>query len=147
MSSFTLNERLANGSADLGTHGICRVLLKNNAHFLWVLLVPEVDAEVTEMHHLDEEQYASVCHSMRVFSQWMKQQPGVEKVNVAAIGNQVRQLHIHIVGRHSQDIAWPGVVWACSEKQAYTPERYDEMQKSLGEIWRRDLQSLSQPQS
>jgi diadenosine tetraphosphate (Ap4A) HIT family hydrolase len=130
-SHFVLHDRLANGCADLGTHGICRVLLKNNAHFLWVLLVPEVDAEVTELHHLDEEQYASVCHSMRIFSQWMEQQPGVEKVNVAAIGNLVRQLHIHIVGRHSQDIAWPGVIWACSEKLAYTPERYEEMQKSL----------------
>lgn len=141
-TSFTLNERLANGSADIGRHGICRVLLKNNAHFLWVLLVPEVPAEVTELHHLDEAEYASVCASIRVFSQWMEQQPGVEKVNVAAIGNQVRQLHIHIVGRHSQDIAWPGVIWACSEKLAYSAERFEEIQASLKELWRRDLQSL-----
>ena len=138
-SHFVLHDRLANGCADLGTHGICRVLLKNNAHFLWVLLVPEVDAEVTELHRLDEEQYASVCHSMRIFSLWMEQQLGVEKVNVAAIGNQVRQLHIHIVGRHSQDIAWPGVIWSCSEKQPYEESRFQEIQEALKAIWRRDL--------
>ena len=111
------------------------MLLKNNAHFLWVLLVPEVDAEVTELHHLDEEQYASVCHSMRIFSQWMEQQQGIEKVNVAAIGNQVRQLHIHIVGRHSNDIAWPGVIWACSEKQPYEESRFQEIQEALKALW------------
>lgn len=133
-SHFVLHDRLTNGCADLGTHGICRVLLKNNAHFLWVLLVPEVGAEVTELHHLDEEQYASVCHSMHVFSQWTEQQQGVEKVNVAAIGNQVRQLHIHIVGRHSNDIAWPGVIWACSEKQPYEESRFQEIQEALKAI-------------
>jgi diadenosine tetraphosphate (Ap4A) HIT family hydrolase len=134
-SHFVLHDRLANGCADLGTHGICRVLLKNNAHFLWVLLVPEVGVEVTELHHLDEEQYASACHSMRVFSQWMEKQQGVEKVNVAAIGNQVRQLHIHIVGRHSNDIAWPGVIWACSEKQPYEESRFQEIQEALKALW------------
>lgn len=134
-SHFVLHDRLANGCADLGTHGICRVLLKNNAHFLWVLLVPEVGVEVTELHHLDEEQYASACHSMRVFSQWMEQQQGVEKVNVAAIGNQVRQLHIHIVGRHSNDIGWPGVIWACSEKQPYEESRFQEIQEALKALW------------
>jgi diadenosine tetraphosphate (Ap4A) HIT family hydrolase len=138
-SHFVLHDRLANGCADLGTHGICRVLLKNNAHLLWVLLVPEVGDEVTELHHLDEDQYASVCHSMRVFSQWMEQQQGVEKVNVAAIGNQVRQLHIHIVGRHSNDVAWPGVIWACSEKQPYEESHFQETQEALKAIWRRDL--------
>lgn len=123
--SFVLHERLARGSFDLGVHGICRVLLKNQAHFPWILLVPEVDATVTDLHHLSVEQYDAVCRSMRIFSAGMGQWPGVEKINVAAIGNQVPQLHIHIVGRHSGDIAWPGVVWSCSEKQAYAPEEVE----------------------
>jgi len=122
---FTLHERLARGSHDVGVHGICRVLLKDQAHFPWVLLVPEVDAAVTELHQLSAEQYDAVCRSMRIFSAGMARWPGVEKVNVAAIGNQVAQLHIHIVGRHAADIAWPGVVWSCAEKKAYAPEERD----------------------
>lgn len=117
--SFALHERLARGSFDLGVHGICRVLLKDQAHFPWILLVPEVDTTVVDLHHLTTEQYDAVCRSIRVFSAGMAQWPGVEKINVAMIGNQVPQLHIHIVGRHSGDIAWPGVVWSVSEKQAY----------------------------
>jgi diadenosine tetraphosphate (Ap4A) HIT family hydrolase len=123
--SFVLHERLARGSFDLGVHGICRVLLKNQAHFPWILLVPEVDAAVMDLHHLSAEQYDAVCRSMRIFSAGMARWPDVEKINVAAIGNQVPQLHIHIVGRHSGDIAWPGVVWSCAEKQAYTAEEVE----------------------
>lgn len=117
--AFSLHERLARGSVDLGVHGICRVLLKDQAYFPWVLLVPEVAAGVTELHQLAQEQYKAVCESIRVFSAGMAAWPGVEKVNVAAIGNQVAQLHIHIVGRHSGDAAWPGVVWSFGEKMAY----------------------------
>jgi len=120
--TFQLHERLARGSVDLGVHGICRVLLKDQAHYPWVLLVPEVSVDVTELHQLTAEQYVSVCESIRVFSRGMAEWPGVEKVNVAAIGNQVSQLHIHVVGRHSGDIAWPGVVWACAEKKTYSAE-------------------------
>ncbi len=124
-AKFSLHERLARGCVDLGVHGICRVLLKDQAHFPWILLVPEVPPEVTELHHLTAEQYRQVCESIRVFSAGMAQWPGVEKVNVAAIGNQVPQLHIHIVGRHSGDVAWPGVVWSCAEKRAYDPREIE----------------------
>jgi diadenosine tetraphosphate (Ap4A) HIT family hydrolase len=120
--TFQLHDRLARGCVDLGVHGICRVLLKDQAHFPWILLVPEVSAEVTELHELTAEQYVSVCESIRVFSRGMAEWPCVEKVNVAAIGNQVNQLHIHVVGRHSGDIAWPGVVWACAEKKSHSVE-------------------------
>lgn len=131
MTEFTLHERLAAGSADLGTHGICRVLLKNNAHFLWLLLVPEVAASVTELHHLTEEQYASVMNSIRAASVFVEQNFPVDKLNVAAIGNQVPQLHIHIVGRRKDDIAWPGVVWSCTEKKAHEPTQWLELQHKL----------------
>ena len=131
MTEFKIHERLAAGSADLGTHGICRVILKNNAHFLWLLLVPEVAESVTELHHLSEEQYASVTSSIRTISAFVEQNFPVDKLNVAAIGNQVSQLHIHIVGRRKDDVAWPGVVWACSEKQAYDTTAWEQLQETL----------------
>jgi diadenosine tetraphosphate (Ap4A) HIT family hydrolase len=134
MSAFVLHERLAKGCVDLGRHGMCRVLLKDNSLFPWLLLVPEVGAQVTELHHLDAESYKAVCESIRVFSAWMAEVPTIEKVNVAAIGNQVRQLHIHIVGRHSGDVAWPGVIWSCTEKLPYEENTFLQLQESLREL-------------
>jgi diadenosine tetraphosphate (Ap4A) HIT family hydrolase len=131
MTDFILHERLARGSADLGRHGICRVMLKNQAHFPWILLVPEVAAEVKDLHQLSEEDYLIVCASIRYFSQWMQDHLPIEKINVAAIGNQVPQLHIHIVGRRHDDVAWPGVVWSCNEKQSYADDEWILLQEKL----------------
>ena len=130
-NGFLLHERLAAGSADIGCHGICRVLLKNQAHFPWLLLVPMVPPEFTELHHLSDAQYTAVTDSIRVFSHWMEHAMHAEKVNVAAIGNQVRQLHIHIVGRNSQDITWPGVVWSCPEKIPYAEAEHERIKNLL----------------
>lgn len=131
IDGFLLHERLASGTSDLGCHGICRVLLKNQSHYPWLLLVPMVTAQITELHHLSAAQYAAVTDSVRVFSQWMEHAMRAEKVNVAAIGNQVRQLHIHIVGRNSQDIAWPGVVWSCPEKMLYADAEHERIKELL----------------
>lgn len=68
---FQLHERLARGTVDLGVHGICRVLLKDQAYFPWILLVPEVSTTIHELHELSAEDYASVCRTMRVFSRGM----------------------------------------------------------------------------
>ena len=128
MKEFRLHDRLAAGSADLGRHGICRVLLKNQAHFLWIVLVPEVPETITELHHLSEDDYRAVTFSIRAFSAFVEESFAVDKINVASIGNQVRQLHIHVVGRKQDDIAWPGVVWACSEKLPYAPAEWTRRQ-------------------
>ena len=134
MNEFQMHERLAAGSADLGRHGICRVLLKNQAHFLWIVLVPEVPETITELHHLSEDDYRAVTFSMRAFSAFVEENFAVDKINVASIGNQVRQLHIHVVGRRQDDIAWPGAVWACSEKLPYEPAEWTRRQNLIREF-------------
>ncbi len=120
--AFELDPRLASSTLPLGRLGASRVLLKNNAHFLWLLLVPEVEAEVTELHELPAELYGDVCFHTRQLSSWIKATFSVNKVNVAAIGNIVSQLHVHVVGRYYGDVAWPGTVWACEEKKPFTDE-------------------------
>jgi diadenosine tetraphosphate (Ap4A) HIT family hydrolase len=128
--AFELDPRLASSSLPLGQLGASRVLLKNNAHFLWLLLVPEVEAEVTELHELPAELFGEVCFHTRHLSGWIKDTFDVDKVNVAAIGNIVSQLHIHVVGRYRGDIAWPGTVWACEEKKAFSDEEILHIQTS-----------------
>ncbi len=116
---FQLNSQLADGGHDLGKHGICRILLKNNAIFPWFILVPEVDESITELHELRQSDYMSVCASIRRISRFADSHFQSEKINVASLGNIVRQMHIHIVARTESDPAWPGVVWGYSESRLY----------------------------
>ena len=127
MDSFKLNERLEKGGIDFGSHGICRVLLKNNSHFLWFILVPEIDSSITEVHQLSIAQYNSINHSTRFISEFLSKNFAPEKINIGNIGNVVRQMHIHVIGRTSYDPAWPGVVWSCSKKELYTEARIGEV--------------------
>ena len=118
--SFTLHPRLAAGGHDLGRIGGCRLLLKNNALFPWLLLVPEVADGIEDLHQLEIARYTEVMDAVRQVSEFVSRHFRPDKLNVACIGNQVRQMHIHIVGRSSGDPAWPGTVWAFDGKQAYT---------------------------
>lgn len=116
---FSLHPRLAAGGFDFGRMSGCRLLLKNNALFPWFLLVPEVESEIEDLHELEPERYREVMEAVRQVSEFVVRHFQPDKLNVACIGNQVRQMHIHIVGRSADDLAWPGTVWAFSEKEAY----------------------------
>jgi diadenosine tetraphosphate (Ap4A) HIT family hydrolase len=120
--SFTLHPRLAAGGFELPTLSGCRVLLKNNAIFPWLLVVPEVEEGIEDLHQLSPERYVEVLEVVRRVSEFVSTHFQPEKLNVACIGNQVRQMHIHVVGRSSSDPAWPGTVWASEEKRPYAEE-------------------------
>lgn len=131
--TFELDPRLAASSLELGVFRGCRVLLKNNAHYFWFMLVPEVDRKVTELHELSAPQFKEVSGAVRQFSTWVKGTFKPDKLNVAAIGNIVSQLHIHIVGRMETDPAWPGTVWACEEKKPFSQEEIRSIQKRFNQ--------------
>lgn len=117
--SFVLHPRLAAGSFELGRIGISRVLLKDNANFPWLLLVPEAPEGIEDLHQLSDGEYADVTAAIRRVSCFMTEHFRPEKLNVACIGNQVRQMHVHLVGRSPSDPAWPGTVWAFDGKRPY----------------------------
>ncbi len=123
--SFTLHPRLAAGTIPLGRLPGGLVLLKNNALFPWLILVPEVAENIEDLHQLDPDHYIEVARAIREVSQFVSEHFHPDKLNVACIGNQVRQMHIHIVGRSPDDPAWPGVVWSHNDKQLYDPEQVD----------------------
>ena len=116
---FFLNERLAAGGFEIARKFGCRVLLKNEANFPWLIIVPEVPEGIEDLHQLDEETLAGVMSAVRQVSIFVSDHFKPEKLNVACIGNMVRQMHIHVVGRFTDDPAWPGVVWAFDEKRKY----------------------------
>lgn len=120
--SFSLHPKLAEGGFDFGRIRGCRLMLKNNAVFPWFLLVPEVEQGIEDLHQLDAAFYAEVMEAVRLVSIFISEHFRPEKLNVACIGNQVRQMHIHLVGRSAGDPAWPGTVWAFEGKQSYDNE-------------------------
>ena len=116
--AFEIHPRLASGGFEIGRIGGCRLLLKNNAIFPWLILVPEVEGK-EDLHQLTAAEYDRVMAAMRRVSKFVSTHFQPEKLNIGCIGNEVRQLHIHIVGRSSSDPAWPGTVWAFGGKELY----------------------------
>ncbi len=102
---FVLNERLAAGGFEIARKFGCRILLKNEANFPWFILVPEVPEGIEDLHQLDEETFTEVMHGVREMSNFVSSHFQPDKLNVACIGNVVRQMHIHIVGRSPGDPA------------------------------------------
>ena len=127
--AFVISERLIAGGFDFGSCLGCRVLLKNNAHYPWFVIVPEVEDEIVELTDLNVEQYEDVMHLVYGLSLFIKDHFEVAKVNLGCVGIVVPQLHLHVVGRTEGDPAWPGVVWGDSEKKQYEQEEVDRIKE------------------
>jgi diadenosine tetraphosphate (Ap4A) HIT family hydrolase len=109
-NAFTLHPRLAADTIALGDWPLCRLLLMNDARFPWVILVP-ARPDLREIHDLPPAERATLIEEIARASALMQQAFKADKMNVAALGNQVPQLHIHIIARFAADPAWPNPVW------------------------------------
>ncbi|WP_372759440.1 HIT domain-containing protein [Litorivivens sp.] len=131
---FQLDERLAADTVVLGDLELCRVLLMNDAHYPWVILVPRRDnlREIYEMSDADQQQLQ--MESSRV-AERMSALFNAEKMNIAALGNMVPQLHLHHIARFTDDAAWPKPVWGVVPAKPYSTdemkERVAALQKAL----------------
>ncbi|MCK4706073.1 MAG: HIT family protein [Gammaproteobacteria bacterium] len=128
-SDFNLDPQLDNDCFVLGHLKTSRLLLLNNALVPWFILVPDTIA--TEIYELPHAQQLELLDEINIISNHLKQNFAVDKLNVAAIGNIVKQMHIHIVGRHVDDFCWPNVVWGANDKQPYTDEDVETIKKQL----------------
>jgi len=135
MSEFTLDPRLAADSVFIADGPLSQVRLMDDARFPWLVLVPRV-ASVSEWIELDGGQQRLLLAEVNQVGQLIRAQAGVEKLNIGALGNIVRQLHVHLVGRRAGDPAWPGPVWGSGTAQRFAQ---DERQR-LVDDWRQRLQ-------
>lgn len=119
--SFELNAGLAGDTYQVGDLPLCRVLMMNDRRYPWLILVPRC-ADVTEIHHLDDADRTALMAESCAVAETMERLFQPRKMNVAALGNVVSQLHVHHVAREESDPAWPGPVWGHSEAQAYEAE-------------------------
>jgi diadenosine tetraphosphate (Ap4A) HIT family hydrolase len=118
MAAFTLHPRLAADTHFLADMALCRVLLLDDARFPWLILVPRrtVLRELTDLHIEDR---SLAFDEIERASDALRKLYAPDRINVAAIGNVVNQLHIHVVARSTKDAAWPGTVWGHGAAEAY----------------------------
>ncbi|MFT0858462.1 HIT domain-containing protein [Ancylobacter sp. G4_0304] len=120
-ADFHLDERLAADTLPVGELPLCRVLLMNDARYPWLILVPR-RAGLAELIELETGDRVQASAETDRVSRALKTLTGCDKLNVAALGNMVRQLHIHVVARFEGDAAWPAPVWGRGAAEAYVPE-------------------------
>lgn len=133
---FELDPRLRDDCFVLGRLKLSRLLLMNNAAVPWYILVPQMRAtetRVTEICDLGVMAQAILFDEINTLSRYVQGLAGVEKLNVAAIGNVVSQLHVHVVGRHPGDYAWPGVVWGAKSDECYNDEQVAHILRTVKE--------------
>ncbi len=121
---FTLDERLEADTHLVADLSLSRVLLMDNAFFSWVILVPQLP-DLMELTDLTQAQQHQLMDEIATVSDALQTLTHAEKMNVAALGNMVKQLHIHIIARFEGDAAWPNPVWGTQSEPYKAQDRKD----------------------
>ncbi|NOS73904.1 MAG: HIT family protein [Methyloglobulus sp.] len=108
--TFDLHPQLERDCITVGRLTLCRLLLMNDKQFPWFILVPEIEG-ITEIFQLDKQQQGLLIEESSFLAEQLNMLYKADKINIAAIGNLVPQLHVHHVVRYRSDKAWPAPVW------------------------------------
>ena len=127
---FELDPRLKQDTIDFGSFPLCRVLLLNDCRYPWFILVPQRDA-LQEIYQLAEVDRRLFWDESNQLSLWMEHYFNFDKLNIAALGNVVSQLHLHHVGRTIGDPAWPNPVWGDSQAVPYLSEEIERLDRAI----------------
>ena len=120
IAGFMLHPQLARDTVALGDLALSRVLLMNDANYPWLILVPRRNG-LTEIIDLEENDQAQLMAEIALAARALKGATQCEKLNIAALGNMVAQLHVHVIARFSRDAAWPKPAWGVATPTAYDP--------------------------
>ncbi|WP_370319878.1 HIT domain-containing protein [Oricola sp.] len=118
MEVFEIDPKLKSDTFPVADIGLCRLLLMNDSRFPWLILVPQRSG-VAEVHDLSPLDQTMLTFETVTVSENLKRLTGCHKINVAALGNQVRQLHMHVIARFTEDAAWPNPVWGSGPAAPY----------------------------
>ena len=117
---WSLHPQLARDTIAVGDLALSRLLAMNDATYPWVVLVPRCP-DAVEIIDLDAAEQARLMAEIAGVSAALKRLTGCDKINVAAIGNVVAQLHVHVVARRKDDPTWPRPVWGAGQARPYAP--------------------------
>lgn len=135
MTSFQLHPRLEQDCFNVGRFALCRILMMNDKQYPWVILVPQRH-DITEIYQLAPGDRQQLLDESCWLSEALVAIYQPDKLNIAAIGNLVPQLHVHHVARYRSDIAWPGPIWGKFAASAYTEyEAGIEIERLRERLW------------
>lgn len=129
-ADFALDGRLAADTRHVASLALCEALLMNDARFAWLVLVPRRAGmvEIADLTQAEQQQlWSEVTHAAAALRACVP----CDKLNLGALGNIVRQLHVHVVARREGDAAWPGPVWGSGPAQPYAPEALAQLLTGL----------------
>ena len=131
---FHLDPQLAADTHPVALLRLCELRLMDDANYPWLVLVPRV-ADAREIIDLDAIRQAQLLEEIGIASRLLLTLFRPHKLNVAALGNAVPQLHVHVIARREDDPAWPRPVWGLAAARAYSPEalvdRIRELQQAI----------------
>ena len=125
---FSLHPRLEADTETLADLPLCRALLMNDSRYPWVILVPRIP-DIREIHQLSDQDQIRLLKETSGLSKAMERAFGADKINVAALGNMVPQLHIHVIARFASDSTWPAPVWGQGQAVPYGEALPDELER------------------
>lgn len=134
-SAWALHPQLARDTVPLGDLALSRVLIIRDANYPWLLLVPR-RPDITEIIDLDGVEQAQLTVEIDRAARALKTVTECDKLNIAALGNAVPQLHVHIIARRKTDKAWPKPVWGQVPPLDHDAAELDRFMNALrGKLW------------
>lgn len=116
----------------LGEFSLCALLLNNDANYPWFILIP-MRKNITELHQLNAEDQQQFLKESMLLSRCLQAVFKADKINIAALGNVVPQLHIHHIARFKNDASWPSPVWGAVPALAYDEPQYQDIKAKLSD--------------
>jgi diadenosine tetraphosphate (Ap4A) HIT family hydrolase len=121
---WSLHPQLARDTAAIGDLALSRVLVANDANWPWLLLVPRRQG-ACDIIDLDEEEQAQLMTEIARVARALKEVTACDKLNVAALGNVVPQLHVHVIARRAGDAGWPKPIWGAAPPLAHEAQELE----------------------
>jgi diadenosine tetraphosphate (Ap4A) HIT family hydrolase len=128
--AWELHPQLGRDTVNIGDLPLSRVLVINDANWPWLLLVPR-RAGVSEIIDLDEVEQAQLWTELARAGRALKEVTACDKLNIAALGNVVPQLHVHVIARKAGDAAWPKPVWGAVPPLAHDKAELERFIQTL----------------
>jgi diadenosine tetraphosphate (Ap4A) HIT family hydrolase len=138
---FTLDPRLQQDSLPIGDFPLCRLLLSNDSNYPWFILVPRRD-DISEIFQLGVADQQQLWQESTLLAQRLKDAFDADKMNVAALGNVVKQLHVHVIVRKHEDAAWPAPIWGKHPATPYSAEQVAAIRERLRLVLTEDFTFL-----
>jgi diadenosine tetraphosphate (Ap4A) HIT family hydrolase len=132
LSEFELDGRIARDSDLIATLDLCQLRIQNDSRWPWLVMVPQ-QADMTEIFELPEADQALLSAEVNHVAAVLKEITGATKINVGALGNIVRQLHVHVIARFEGDANWPGPIWGYGSAEPYDGEKMQALMNRLME--------------